>query len=63
MMYAELILKTTGRNIPNPATLQVDYREKNLPAEEWNEIKGKYFVFDSYITSPSWRSEGKDFVF
>ena len=43
-MFAELILKTTGRNIPSPATLQVDYREKTLSAEEWNEIKGKYFV-------------------
>lgn len=145
-MFAELILKTTGRNIPSPATLQVDHREKTLPAEEWNEIKDKYFVsqrgwkqdaegitgqsywnyiwlndncsffdtkeeakafcernniksyyrkgrrdegygsigersqevkilkltenklnkyfaFDSYITNPSWRSEGKDFVF
>lgn len=146
MMYAELILKTTGRNIPSPTHLQVDHREKTLPAEEWNEIKGKYFVsqrgwrryaegvtgvkywnyiwlngdcsffdtreeakafcernniksyyrkgrrdegygsigersqevkilkltenklnkyfaFDSYITNPSWRSEGKDFIF
>lgn len=44
MMFAELILKTTGRNIPSPTHLQVDYREKTLPAEEWNEIKGKYFV-------------------
>lgn len=43
-MYAELILKTTGRNIPSPTHLQVDHREKTLSAEEWNEIKGKYFV-------------------
>lgn len=44
MMFAELILKTTGRNISSPTDLQVDYREKALPAEEWNEIKGKYFI-------------------
>ena len=43
-MFAELILKTTGRNISSPTDLQVDYREKTLPAKEWNEIKGKYFI-------------------
>ena len=43
-MFAELILKTTGRNISSPTDLQVDYREKALPAEEWNEIKDKYFI-------------------
>ena len=63
MMCAELKLNTTGRNIPSPTHLQVDHREKTLPAEEWNEIKGKYFAFDSYIINPSWRSEEKDFVF
>lgn len=43
-MFAELTFKTTGRNISSPALLQIDHREKTLSAEEWNEIKGKYFV-------------------
>lgn len=44
MMFAELKLKTTGRNIPSPTHLQVDYEHMTLSEEEWNEIKGKYFV-------------------
>lgn len=43
-MFAELTFKTTGRNISSPALLQIEHREKTLSAEEWNEIKGKYFV-------------------
>lgn len=43
-MFAELKLNTTGRDILSPTHLQVDHREKTLLAEEWNEIKGKYFV-------------------
>lgn len=44
MMFAELKLNTTGRDIPSPTHLHVDYRDKILTEEEWNEIKGKYFV-------------------
>lgn len=61
-MFAELILKTTGRNIPSPIHLQVDYKEKTLPAEEWNEIKGKYAIIqyggkqagEGYIGTKYW---------
>lgn len=43
-MFAELKLNTTGRNVSSPTYLQVDYKDKILLEEEWNEIKGKYFV-------------------
>lgn len=43
-MFVELTFKTTGRNISSSTRLQVDHREKTLSAEEWNEIKSKYFV-------------------
>ena len=44
MMFAELKLKTTGRDISSPAQLQREYENKTLTEEEWNEIKGKYAV-------------------
>lgn len=34
MMFAELKLKTTGRDIPSPTHLQCDYRDKILTEEE-----------------------------
>lgn len=43
-MFAELTFKTTGRNISCPALLQIEHRKKTLSVEEWNEIKGKYFI-------------------
>lgn len=57
-MFAELKLKTTGRNMIGPVFLWREYEDKTLPAEEWDEIKGKYFAFNSYIINASWRSNG-----
>lgn len=43
-MFAELKLKTTGRDISSPTQLQREYEDKTLTEEEWNEIKGKYAI-------------------
>lgn len=42
MMFAELKLKTTGRNMIGPVSLWREYEDKTLTKEEWDEIKGKY---------------------
>ena len=44
MMFAELKLNSTGRNISSPVELQKEYEDKTLTEEEWNEIKGKYAI-------------------
>lgn len=44
MIFAELKLKTTGRDIEFPSQLQREYENKTLTEEEWNEIKGKYAI-------------------
>lgn len=44
MIFAELKLKTTERDIEFPSQLQRDYENKTLTEEEWNEIKDKYAI-------------------
>lgn len=43
-MFAELIFKTTGKNIIGPVSLWREYEDNTLSEEEWNEIKDKYAI-------------------